>query len=211
MILSNCLTADSNDAAKVNVTLSTGSHADVTVPKVMTGIAAKTGTGNNGKLSVSLSSGTHADVTVPGVLVDASWNSTTRTITFTDSDGNTGVSVDLGKDIFIDQNAQNRYENGNIYLYLNDGTQSTDATEIVIPVTGLITDYIGDDTYSISVDVDNTTHHVTASLITKPDVTTAGSEWENALKVDSTGAYVDLSDVEDEIDALATAISWGTF
>ena len=51
----------------------------------------------------------------------------------------------IGKDIFIDSAAPNRYENGNIYLYLNDGTTTAEDTEIVIPVTALVTDYFGDD------------------------------------------------------------------
>ena len=204
--------ADDTDAATLNVTLSSGSHADVVVPKVVTGVAAKTGgTAAAGKLAITLSSGSHADVTVPGVFVGAALNDQTRVITFTDSDGQTST-IDLGKDIFIDSSANNRYENGNIYLYLNDGTASKDPTEIVIPVTGLITDYVGYDTDSVDMNVDNSTHHVTANVIRRPDV--AGT-FTNALKLSTTagakGLYVDLSDVEESIDALAEAITWGTF
>lgn len=203
------LAADNTDAATVNVTTSTGTHADVVVPKVVTGLAAGS---SDGAIAVTLSSGTHADVTVPGVFKDVSWNSSTRVLTFTDTDGDTTHTVNLGKDIFIDQNANNRYENGNIYLYLNDGQTTSEDTEIVIPVTGLITDYFGDDTDTISVSIDGTTHKVTADAVVRPDV--AGT-FTNALKVSSTagakGLYVDLSDVEDSIDALAAAITWGTF
>jgi hypothetical protein len=206
--------ADDTDAATLNVTLSSGSHADVVVPKVMTGISAGT---TAGTVEVAMSSGTHAAVTVPKVFKSVAWDSTARTLTFTDTDGvSTGADhvVDLGKDIFIDQNADNRYENGNIYLYLNDGTGSTEPTEIVIPVTGLITDYVGGDTNSVSLSVDSTTHVVTADAVIRGN----GTGFTNALKLSSdtaatggVGLYVDLSDVEESIDALAEAITWGTF
>lgn len=209
------LAADANDAATIDVALTTGSHAAVVVPKVVTGIAAKTGSGSDAKVAVTLSSGSHADVTIPGVLTAGgfSWNGTTRVLTLTDSNG-TQHEANIGKDIFIDETADNRYENGNIYLYLNDGTGSSDPTEIVIPVTGLITDYVGYDTDSISMNVDSTTHHVTAEAILKPDIVGA-SPWTNALKLSSTvgakGLYVDLTDVETDLENIASAIQWGTF
>jgi YD repeat-containing protein len=201
-------------AAQFTLTDSDGQTTDYTVPKVVTGIAAKTGTGNNAQIAVTLSSGSHADVTVPGVITGVSWDSTSRVITVTDSDGGSD-EITIGKDIFIDPTANNRYENGNIYLYLNDGTQSANPTELVIPVTSLITDYFGDDTDSVSVSIDNTTHKVTADVRIRPDDATTGSEFTNAIKLSSTsgaeGLYVDLSDVETSIDALAEAITWGTF
>jgi hypothetical protein len=94
---------------------------------------------------------------------------------------------------------------------LNDGTASADPTEIVIPVTALVTDYFGDDTDSISVDIDNTTHKVTADAIVRPDV--AGT-FTNALKLSTTagakGLYVDLSayyTATETDSAIATAIA----
>lgn len=206
--------------AKLDITTSDGvSTETITVPGVVTGITAATGTGSEGKFAVSTSTGSHADVVVPGVFKSVSWNATTRVLTFTDTSGvSTGTDhvIDIGKDVFIDPDANNRYENGNIYLYLNDGNGST-PTEIVIPVTGLITDYFGDDTSSVQVNIDNSTHKVTADVIRRPDVTPSGDNpgWENALKLSTTtgavGLYVDLSDVEGNIDALAEAITWGTF
>lgn len=203
-------TAASN-AAKIQVTDSAGNAADFTVPGVFTGLAAKTGVNNEAKVTVTPSTGSAFDVEVPGVFTDVDWNSTSRVLSFTVSGSANASTVDLGKDIFIDSAAPNRYENGNIYLYLNDGTTTAEDTEIVIPVTGLIVDYFGDDTDSIAVDVDSTTHKVTAEAILRPTTST----FTNALQVSSAagdkGLYVDLSDVEESIDALATAITWGTF
>ena len=162
------------------------------------------------------------DVQLTGVVTKPSYDATTRTFTFPVA-GEADVEVELGTDIFIDPTANNRYENGNIYLYLNDGSASSDPTELVIPVTALVTDYFGDDTASVQVNIDNSTHKVTADVRLKPDITTSGSEWENALKVSTTsgaeGLYVDLSSVETDIatldanvQALALATTaWGTF
>jgi len=209
------VTGSTGTAATLDFSISDdASGVSVTVPGVVTGLTGATGTDVEGQIAVTTSTGTHANVTVPGVFKSVSWNSTTRTLTFTDTSGNsTGTDhvVDLGKDIFIDQDADNRYENGNLYLYLNDGDGSSDPTEIVIPVTGLITDYFGDDTSSVSVDVDNNTHKVTAAVIRRPDET----GFENRLKLSSTvgkvGLYVDTSDIEQNITNLGAAITWGTF
>jgi hypothetical protein len=156
------------------------------------------------------------DVVVHGVVTTPSYNASTRTFTFPVSDGN-DVVVSLGTDIFIDPDANNRYEDGNIYLYLNDGTASEDPTELVIPVTGLITDYFGTDTDTVQVDIDNSTHEVTATVKIRPDV--AGT-FTNSLQYNSTGLYVDLSAyattsdlnteitrVEGKADANASAIT----
>lgn len=186
---------------------------------VVASVAASTT--SEGYLTVTDGAGAATEVGVPGVVTTPTYEASTRTFTFPVV-GDNDVVVELGKDIFIDSSANNRYENGNIYLYLNDGEGTTDPTELVIPVTGLITDYIGDDTDSIQVDVDATTHHVTANAVLRPNVTTVGSEWTNALKLSSTegakGLYVDLTDVEADIaqldsnlSALATAVGWGTF
>ena len=77
------------------------------------------------------------DVQLTGVVTKPSYEAATRTFTFPVA-GESDVVVELGKDIFIDPEGNNRYENGYIYLYLNDGSQSSDPTELAIPVTGLI-------------------------------------------------------------------------
>lgn len=140
-----------------------------------------------------VSNGEEKDVVVHGVVTTPSYDATTRKFTFPVVDGD-DVVVELGKDIFIDPNANNRYENGNLYLYLNDGTGKTKTpTEIVIPVTALVKDYFGDDTASIQVDVDNATHKVTAKAVLRADK----EGFTNALKVSEAegdqGLYVDLS------------------
>ena len=148
-----------------------------------------------GKITVIKGDGSETDVAVHGVVTTPSYEPSTRTFTFPIVDGN-DVVVELGKDIFIDPEADNRYENGNIYLYLNDGTATSDPTELVIPVTALVTDYFGDATDTISVNVDNTTHKVTADVRVRPD----GGGFTNLLKVSSTtgavGLYVDRTQID---------------
>ena len=153
-----------------------------------------------GAIDVTDGAGTTTEVIVPGVVTTPSYDATTRTFTFPISnDSENPVVVELGTDIFIDPDANNRYENGNIYLYLNDGSATTDPTELVIPVTSLVTDYFGDDTASISVDVDNTTHKVTASAKLRAD--NADTGFKNALKVSSAagddGLYVQIRKDDD--------------
>ena len=140
-----------------------------------------------------VSNGQEKDVVVHGVVTTPSYDATTRKFTFPVVDGD-DVVVELGKDIFIDPNANNRYENGNLYLYLNDGSGETKTpTELVIPVTALVKDYFGDDTASIQVDIDNATHKVTAKAVLRADK----EGFTNALKVSEAegdlGLYVDLS------------------
>ena len=159
------------------------------------------------------------DVQMTGVVTTPTYDASTRTFTFPVT-GKSDVVVELGTDIFIDPTANNRYENGFIYLYLNDGSASSDPTELVIPVTGLVTDYFGNVTDTVTLSVNNSTHQVTADVNVRPDV--AGS-FTNALKISSTsgaqGLYVDLSDIEADIEqntvdiaALAVATTaWGTF
>jgi hypothetical protein len=163
-------------------------------------VASVTASTTEGNITVTMGDGTSSNVAVHGVVTTPTYDGASRTITFPIADGN-DVVVELGKDIFIDHTANNRYENGNIYLYLNDGTATTDPTEIVIPATGLITDYLGDDTATISVNVDSNTHKVTASVIIKPNSVTPGEEFTNALQSDANGLYVDLSGVTANVTA----------
>jgi hypothetical protein len=144
-----------------------------------------------GSITITKTDDSTSVLNIDGLLKTPVWDGVARTLTFPNTDGTTYVA-NIGKDIFIDSTANNRYENGNLYLYLNDGNGGT-ATEIVIPVTGLIVDYFGDDTDSISVNVDNTTHKVTAVVNVRPDSAEVGSEFTNALKVNASGMYVDLS------------------
>lgn len=164
-------------------------------------VTSVTASSTEGYIDVTNGSGTTTSVAVHGAVTTPSYTAATRTFTFPVVDGD-DVVVELGKDIFIDPEANNRYENGNIYLYLNDGNEDAeqDPTELVIPVTALVTDYFGDDTDTVSVSIDNTTHKVTADVNIRPDV--AGS-FTNALKVSSAtgaiGLYVDNSAIEADI------------
>lgn len=149
------------------------------------------------------------DVQLSGVVTTPSYDAETRTFTFPVT-GASDFVVELGTDIFIDPTANNRYENGNLYLYLNDGSEGSNPTELVIPVTALVTDYFGDDTDSIQVDIDNQTHKVTAQAVIRPDSAEVGSEFINALKVSTAagakGLYVDLSGIEADITGLDTRL-----
>ena len=159
-----------------------------------------------GTFTYTTGDNTDHDVQLTGVVTKPTYEASSRTFTFPVA-GENDVVVELGKDIFIDPEANNRYEDGYIYLYLNDGSASADPTELQIPITGFITDYFGDNTDSIAVNVDANTHAVTAEAILRPDV--AGT-FENALKVSSTagakGLYVDLSGVEGDIAGLEADI-----
>ena len=160
-----------------------------------------------GAVDVTNGAGTTTTVYVHGAVTTPTYDATTRTFTFPIADdAEHPVVVELGTDIFIDPEANNRYEDGNIYLYLNDGTASTDPTELVIPVTSLVTDYFGDDTSTISVNIDNTTHKVTADVRVRPDSSVTGSEFTNLIKVSSAtgaeGIYFDRT----QLDANTSAI-----
>ena len=145
-------------------------------------------------------------VALNGVVKTPSYDASTRKFTFPVV-GGSDVTVELGKDVFIDPAGNNRYENGNIYLYLNDGSEGSEATELVIPVTSLVTDYFGDDTDSIEVDIDNGTHKVTAKAVLRQDT----SDFTNALKLSTVegakGLYVDLSEVNAAIKALQDRVT----
>ena len=200
-------------AVKQYVDSQTGGGA--VVKSVQQKVDSSTGDAVEGTIQYVTGDDTAHDVEMTGVVTTPTYEASTRTFTFPVT-GKNDVVIELGKDIFIDPQGNNRYENGFIYLYLNDGTQSADPTELAIPVTGLIIDYVGGDTYSVTLTVDQNTHVVTADAVLKPDITTAGSEWENALKLSTAsgaeGLYVDLDPVYEEIAALAAATTvWGSF
>lgn len=67
------------------------------------------------------------DVAVKGVIVNPTYDNTTRTITLPYADGTDSLVISLGKDIFVDPNADNKYNEatGNIELFLNDSSISS--------------------------------------------------------------------------------------
>ena len=154
-----------------------------------------------GTIKVTNSDDTTYDVALAGLAKLPTYQASDRTFTFTDTSGGSLV-VTLGKDEFIDPTANNRYEDGYLYIYLNvpDPTKpGSTNTEIAIDVSALVADYVGDDTDTVDLTVDVSTHKMTADVIVRPNAT----GFTNALKVSSTagakGLYVDLSTIEADI------------
>ena len=73
------------------------------------------------------------DVAVKGVIVNPTYDNTTRTITLPYADGTDSLVISLGKDIFVDPDADNKYnaETGNIELFLNDSSMTYEALEYI--------------------------------------------------------------------------------
>lgn len=159
--------------------------------------SVKAGTAD-GTITVTDGAGTASTVVVPNVVVSPTYDATTRTITLPKSDGTT-LTIALGKDIFVNPDADNGYdaETGNIVLYLNDGT------EIDIPASSLVDVYTGAATTTATVSVSDS-NVITATV-------KLSSDTNNAIVVDTAGGLlVDLSDyakTSDVEDAIASAES----
>ena len=129
-------------------------------------------------------------VTVPGVVTTPTWDATARKLTLPVS-GGTAIEVNIGKDIFLDPEADNKYnpETQNIELHLNDGT------ELIIPASALVDIYTGGKTNSANVTVGD-------DNVIKVDVVVDPVEG-NALVLTEAGLKVDLSNyyTESEVDA----------
>jgi len=143
------------------------------------------------------------DVPINGALITPSYNASTRTITFTRADGATPLEIALGKDIFIDSTAANKYNaaTGKIELYLNDADGSTPATKIEIPASSLIDVYTGKTSTTATVNVN-------ASNEISVDVKISAISG-NKLVVAADGLKVDVSDKADAstLTALAGTVS----
>lgn len=135
--------------------------------------------------------GKEAKVTIPGVVTTPSYDATTRTITLPTSTGEP-VVIALGKDVFVDPNADNKYnpETKNIELYLNDSTGNP--TKIEIPAAGLVDTYTGGATATATVTVSDK-NVITANVKISSDA-------KNALTTDGqNGLILDLTDVNTAI------------
>ena len=165
---------DAIEAAKKAVTGGAG---------VINTVAAASG---NGQLTVKKGDGTSTTVTVPGVVTKPTWNSTTRVLTLPVT-GGTAVTVNIGKDIFIDPNAANGYnaETQTIDLYLNDGSGSGTGTKISVPAAGLVDVYTGSTSNGVTTTIGDD-KVVNVSLVLDPDA-------KNKLKLTSAGLMLDLS------------------
>ena len=158
-----------------------------------------------GSLEVTNSDDTTYDVALAGLAKLPTYQASDRTFTFTTTSGESLV-VTLGKDEFLDPTANNRYEDGYIYVYLNvpDPTKpGSTNTEIKIDVSALIDTYVAGDTDSVDMSLDSSTHTFTADVVIRPDVSTGQNQFTNALKLSTTagakGLYVDLSSIETDI------------
>lgn len=97
-----------------------------------------------GTLKVTKGDGTTETVTLTGVVTTPTWDATARKLTIPVVGGD-AVEVNIGKDIFIDPTASNGYnaETGNIDIYLNDGSEGSEATLVSIPASALVDVYTG--------------------------------------------------------------------
>lgn len=187
--------------------------AKVVYDSIVEAISVATGGGDAINTIVSTKAGTitvtsgenEEDVAITGTVVNPSYDALTRTIRlpYMDSSaegGKTTLEITLGKDIFIDSAADNKYnpETGNIELYLNDASGETPSTKIEIPASGLIDVYTGGDTNTVTVEVSD-------SNVITANVHIANVE-NNRLSIhlveENKGLLVDVSDLEDAIDTL---------
>jgi hypothetical protein len=179
------------EAAKAEITGGTN---------VVKNVAAKTGEGSDGKIVVTKGDDSTADVTVPGVVTTPTWNSTTRVLSLPVTGQANPIEVNIGKDIFIDPTAQNGYDpdTGDIVIYLNDGTESKDPTEIRIPAGELLTIYNGHESDTVNLVIrtaqDPQTHKEQYYLDAEVKISSASG---NIISVDQTNggifASVDLT------------------
>ena len=185
-------------------------------------IANKEGT--DATVTITKADKTTEDLTIKGVVTTPTWDAVERKLTLPVA-GGSAVEVNIGKDIFLDPSAENKYntETKTIDLYLNDGTTGADgqakpSTKISIPASDLIDIYTGQETSSATVAVSED-NKITATVKLSADT-------KNALRVteDSTvqgddgssttvkgGLFLDLSayaksaDVTVEINNAITA------
>ena len=144
-------------------------------------------------------------VVVPGVVTAPTWDATARKLTIPVT-GADAVEVNIGKDIFIDPSAENKYneETGNIDIYLNDGSEGSEATLISIPASSLIDVYTGTTANGTSVVVgeDNT---IKVNLVVDPDTNNAVVVTEAGIKVDLS-AYAKTADVNTAVSGVQTQL-----
>ena len=148
------------------------------------------------------------DVAIKGVVVNPTYDASTRTITLPFADGTKSLEINLGKDIFLDPSAQNKYNpaTGNIELYLNDGNGGS-PTMISIPASDLVDIYTGgthtDGSTTVTIDSNN---EITASVNVSADA-------DNRLSKKADGLYVDapskaqFASLSSDVDALEASLN----
>lgn len=170
-------------------------------------------------------------VTIKGVVTTPTWDATTRKLTLP-VNGSTAVEVNLGKDIFVDTTADNKFnpETGNIELYLNDGSEGSEPTLISIPAASLIDVYTGEAGVGTTTAVSDD-NKIKVDLVIDPAEDNLLAVGENGLKVtvDLSGyattialetakteakSYTDTALGQAKTyadDAVAASLEWGTF
>ena len=134
---------------------------------------------------------TTSTVTVPGVVTTPTWDASTRKLTLPVS-GGVAVEINIGKDIFLDPEADNKYntETHNIELHLNDGTT------LEIPAADLVDIYTGGNTNGAKVTVSDS-NVISVEVVVDPVEGNALVLTEAGLKVDLSAYYKAT-----EVDAL---------
>lgn len=157
------------------------------------------------------------EVELTGVVVTPTWDPATRKLTIPIVGAEGALEIDFGKDIFLDPEADNKYdpETNTINLYLNDSSDPEKApTLIQIPAEGLINTIAKEDSSSATVTILN-------SNKIKVDVVVDETVEDNALVLKDTGLSVDLSVVTEKINTLRSDLNeikdyllysfWGEF
>lgn len=133
-----------------------------------------------GHLTVTKGDMSTEDIALKGVVTTPTWDAATRKLTIPVIGGE-AIEINIGKDIFLDPEAENKYntETQKIELHLNDGTT------IEIPAADLVDVYTGATANgtSVSVSEDN---KISVALVVDPAE-------NNALVVTAAGIKVDLS------------------
>ncbi|MCM1197250.1 MAG: hypothetical protein NC310_09325, partial [Roseburia sp.] len=161
-------------------------------------------------LEVTNGSGTKNEVVVPGVVTKPSYDPETRKITLPVAGEEEDVVIELGKDIFIDKNAANGYneETQTIDIYLNDGdgTEDKPSTKVSIPAAALVDVYTGKESATATVAVSDDNKIEVGIKLSKKE--------GNALSVDTdteggTGLYLSLENYynKTEIDTKLKAVN----
>lgn len=150
-------------------------------------------------LTVTMGDDSTSTVTVPGVVTTPTWDSATRKLTLPVA-GGASVEVNIGKDTFLDSEADNKYnaETGNLELHLNDGSM------IEIPASAFVDVYTGENSTSAKTTVSEG-NVIKVEVVVDPVEGNALVLTETGLKVDLS-AYAKTADVNGQISTLTTAV-----
>lgn len=129
------------------------------------------------------------DVKIQGLLISPSYDPTTRKISLPNTNPANSIDINLGKDIFIDPTAPNRYNSAtnSIEIYLNDGTNTKPSTKVTIPMDDLIEVYTGTTTKSLRLVVSDDKSLVADLILSKSA--------KNRIVFNDDGIMVNLSDI----------------